>query len=239
MQDPAMNVPDISEKGFDQNGQPCKVNRRLFMQLTVFDKVVDNSNIIETLDRAKIGGVLYEDLNNHRGCGLLTFSENPDYFVRELRTILNEKPFIDYPIIKDYTMLGRSYAIGYEKNVEDWLLEKPKRTVTNKEWPWAIWYPLRRKGSFFGLSQEEQKIVLQEHGHIGHSFGNADFAHDVRLACHGLDKNDNDFVIGLVGKELSPLSSLIETMRKTKQTSKYLQSLGPFFIGKAVWQSSS
>jgi chlorite dismutase len=69
------------------------------------------------------------------------------------------------------------------------------------------------------------------------SFGKADYAHDIRLACHGLDKNDNDFVIGVLGRELYPLSALIQTMRKTKQTSQYLESLGPFFIGKAIWQA--
>ena len=36
------------------------------------------------------------------------------------------------------------------------------------------------------------------------SFGAADLAHDIRLACHGLDTNDNDFVVGLIGKDLYP-----------------------------------
>ena len=51
------------------------------------------------------------------------------------------------------------------------------------------------------------------------SFGSADLAHDVRLACHGLDKEDNDFVIGLIGKDLFPLSAIVQAMRKTQQTS--------------------
>ena len=76
-----------------------------------------------------------------------------------------------------------------------------------------------------------------EHGGIGMSFGKANLAHDIRLACHGLDKNDNDFVIGVLGQKLHPLSAVIQTMRKTKQTSQYLESLGPFFIGKAIWQA--
>ena len=57
------------------------------------------------------------------------------------------------------------------------------------------------------------------------------------VACHGLDAHDNDFLIGLVGKELQPLSHLVQTMRKTVQTSEYMASLGPFFVGHAVWQS--
>ena len=76
-----------------------------------------------------------------------------------------------------------------------------------------------------------------EHAMIGMAYGEADFAHDIRLACYGLDKNDNEFVIGLVGKDLHPLSHLVQKMRKTEQTAKYIQSLGPFFIGKTFWQS--
>ena len=34
-----------------------------------------------------------------------------------------------------------------------------------------------------------------------------------------------------------PLSAVVQTMRKTQQTSLYLESLGPFFVGRVVWQS--
>ena len=71
----------------------------------------------------------------------------------------------------------------------------------------------------------------------GHAFGEAGYAHDVRLACHGIDKNDNDFVIGLIGKELYPLSKCVEAMRRTRQTSRYMEQMGPFLVGKAVWQN--
>jgi chlorite dismutase len=72
---------------------------------------------------------------------------------------------------------------------------------------------------------------------LGRAYGEADLAHDVRLACQGLDVRDNDFVIGLVGRALHPLSHLVQAMRKTVQTSQYLQSLGPFFVGRVLWQS--
>ena len=74
---------------------------------------------------------------------------------------------------------------------------------------------------------------------IGRSYAEEDLAHDIRLACHGIDTHDNEFVIGLVGKDLHPLSHLVQTMRKTKQTSQYIQSMGPFFVGFSVWQSPS
>ena len=69
------------------------------------------------------------------------------------------------------------------------------------------------------------------------SGGSFRFVHDVRLACHGLDRDDNDFVIGLIGKALFPLSAVVQAMRKTQQTSLYLDRLGPFFVGRAVWQT--
>ena len=45
--------------------------------------------------------------------------------------------------------------------------------------------------------------------------------------------------IGLLSDQLFPLSAIVQTMRKTRQTSEFLTSLGPFFVGKAVWKSSS
>ena len=72
---------------------------------------------------------------------------------------------------------------------------------------------------------------------IGMAYGRTDLAHDVRLACHGLDRNDQEFVIGVVGKDLFPLSHLIQRMRRTVQTSRYIDSLGPFFVGRVFWQS--
>ena len=61
---------------------------------------------------------------------------------------------------------------------------------------------------------------------------------DIRLACHGLDAKDNEFVIGLVGKALHPLSHLVQTMRKTRQTSEYISQMGPFFVGHVVARSA-
>jgi len=52
-----------------------------------------------------------------------------------------------------------------------------------------------------------------------------------------VDRYPNDFVIGVLGEKLYPLSILIETMRGTKQTSMYLESLGPFFVGNVLWQA--
>jgi len=229
--------PDITEKGGMKDGQPQRLNARLFMQLMAFGGCASPAHLGDALARAKISGVLYEDANDPRGIALLTFDEDPDYFLDRVRPVLNGADFAELVQKPEYTMLGRTYAIGYEPDLPDVLLQRPRRTVLNPEWKWGIWYPLRRSGKFAQLSAEEQRVILAEHGAIGMSFGAGDYAHDIRLACHGLDKLDNDFVVGLVGKELYPLSAIVQTMRKTQQTSLYLERLGPFFVGRAIWQS--
>ena len=102
---------------------------------------------------------------------------------------------------------------------------------------WAIWYPLRRHGAFATLPHDEQGGILREHGRIGHAFGEAGLVQDIRLACFGLDRDDNDFVIGLIGRELHPLSACVQAMRSTRQTAQYMQHMGPFFLGRTLWQS--
>ncbi|HMQ55836.1 MAG TPA: chlorite dismutase family protein, partial [Anaerolineae bacterium] len=167
---------------------------------------------------------------------LLTFSEEPDFFVTGLRELLNQAPFADLTFKPEYTMLGRTYSIGYEPDLEATLIHGPKRKVLDPELKWAIWYPLRRDKAFETLPEQEQRVVLMEHGGIGFTFGKAGYAKDIRLSCHGLDKNDNDFVVAVLGKNLHPISAVVQSMRKTKQTSLHLESLGPFFVGRVVWQ---
>ena len=228
---------DIREKGGVRNGVPQFSNRRLFMQLLAFGDAEDASALARALETARIPAVLYADANDPHGVGLLTWSDAPDFFVSRLREFLKNGQFAGLTPKLEYSMLGRTYALGHEPDLEDWLFEKPKRSVTNPASPWAVWYPLRRSGAFSALPPEEQTPILREHGKIGHSFGEAGYAQDVRLACFGLDKNDNDFVIGLIGAELYPLSACVQAMRRTKQTAQYIQQMGPFFVGKAIWQT--
>jgi chlorite dismutase len=229
--------PDISEKGGMKAGQPQRADTRLFMQFLGFGGCPDPGLLAVALANADIGGVLYEDMNDPRGVALLTFNEDPSFFLDRVRPLLNQPPFSTLIQKPEYTMVGRTYSLGYEPDLLDVLLQRPRRTVLNPDWRWSVWYPLRRNGRFAQLPLEEQRAILGEHGAIGMSFGSADLAHDVRLACHGLDKDDNDFVIGLIGKDLYPLSAIVQAMRKTQQTSLYLDRLGPFFVGRAVWQS--
>jgi chlorite dismutase len=229
-------VPDLREKGGPKDGKPQVLDARLFMQLLVFTGCSDTRPLIAKLEQSGLGGVLYEDLNHPRGIALLTWSQNPDFFVQTLRPLLNAEPFAALCLRDAFTMFGRTYAIGYEPDLHDWLIEHPQRVALDAAWPWAVWYPLRRKGSFEQLDERQQRAILGEHGRIGRAFGAADLVRDIRLASFGLDTFDNDFVIGLSGRELHPLSAVVQAMRKTTQTSQHLEKLGPFFIGRAVWQ---
>jgi chlorite dismutase len=232
-----LEPPDISETGGLRGGQPQRSDDRLFMQLLAFTNCTETGAVTRQLAAGGFESVLYQDLNDPRGVALLTLSRDPNTFIDGVRPALNDGALARLTLRPEFTMFGRSYSLGYEPDLQSALIERPRRTVLNPEWPWGIWYPLRRNGRFAQLPPEEQRNILAEHGEVGMRFGAADYAHDVRLACHGLDRDDNDFVIGLIGKELFPLSALIQTMRKTQQTSLYLDRLGPFFVGRAVWQS--
>lgn len=228
---------DLSEKGRAKDGTPLSSNRRLFMQFHAFGDCGDTEKIVKALEKADIDLALYADINDPSGIGLIAMSEDPNVFADGLRHLLSQSPFAELTQKHEFTMLGRTYSFGYEPDLERTLVDGPRERVLDPGLPWVIWYPLRRNKQFETLSEEEQRSVLGEHGKLGFKFGKAGYAKDIRLACHGLDKNDNDFVIGILGKDLAPMSILIQTMRKTKQTSMYLESLGPFFIGRILYQS--
>ena len=232
-----LGAVDVAEHGRTAEGETTSLDRRLYMQLHVFGGARDTARLVGALGETGVSGTLYEDVNDPTGVALLTLSENPEAFVSELRGFLQSAPFGELDPKPELTMLGRTYAIGYEEDLEETLVERPRRRVLDPSLQWAIWYPLRRSGSFEQLSRKEQNAVLMEHGGVGMSFGRAGLGYDIRLACHGLDKLDNDFVVGLLGPELHPLSIIVQRMRKTKQTSLHLERLGPFFVGRVAWQA--
>ena len=188
---------------------------------------------LNALKRVVLNAVLYDDFNNPTGIGVLFITEDPVVLTTEARDLLAEFQRVANPLYRaEMTMIGRTYASGREPNLEEWLLNKPLQNALNPECPWAIWYPLRRSPEFYRLEHRERGRILGEHAMLGRRYAAGGYASDIRLACFGLDTNDNEFVIGLVGAELYPLSRLIQDMRQTEQTTKYIESLGPFFIGK-------
>lgn len=232
MRPPTAEPIDIAERG--ANGQ--KSDRRLFIQLQVFTGFGgDHAALAGALGASGLAHVLYADANDARRVGLLTLTERPAELVERLHPLLRAGPWGALQAVPEYTMLGRTYALGYEPDLQDTLTGRPLRYALDPATPWAVWYPLRRAGEFEALPREEQTAILREHGEIGFRFGAAGLARDIRLACHGLGGADNDFIIALLGAELAPLSVLVNTMRRTKQTSVYVQSIGPFFVGRRVW----
>ena len=235
---------DTRERGAPKEGQPQHLDKRLFMQLLVFQVPVGTSieanqqALLSALREAGVEGVVYADANDPRGVGLLTFGEDPALFVDAVRPLFEAEPMRDWTLRPELTMIGRTYSSGYEQDLAYWLLDRPRQTVLNQEWNWAVWYPLRRTGAFEQLEPREKGGILREHAIIGRAFGEQDLAHDVRLACHGLDTNDNEFLIGLIGAELHPLSHVVQSMRGTKQTSQYIQQMGPFFVGRVIGRSA-
>jgi len=234
---------DVRERGAPRDGAPQLSDRRLFMQLLAFEcrsaspqKTV--RRLGKLLEKDGVAGVIYEDMNHPSGFALLSFSENPHDLLDRVRPALSDSDLAGTRLRPELTMLGRTYSSGFEPDLEFWLLRRPRETVLNESWPWAIWYPLRRGGAFERLERPEKAQIMREHAGIGKAYGEADLAHDVRLACHGLDVNDNEFVIGLVGKELHPLSHVVQAMRATRQTSEFIVQMGPFFVGRAAWRNA-
>lgn len=236
--DEANEGVDVTEHGRSADGETTSLDRRLFMQLHAYGEARDTATLISALEAAGVAGALYEDANDPTGVALITLSEEPEAFVGEFRTFLQSSPFSELEPKPELTMLGRTYAIGHEQDLAETLVDRPRRRVLDPALPWAIWYPLRRAGSFEQLSRRDQDTILMEHGGIGMAFGRAGLGYDIRLACHGLDRDDSDFVVGLLGPQLHPLSIIVQRMRKTKQTSLHLERLGPFFVGRVAWQSS-
>ncbi len=240
---PGLVEVDVEEHGGKKDGVRQSMDRRLFMQLLVWDAppggdVEEHTTaLIAALETDGMPGVLYEDANAPQGIALLTWSEQAEHLVTRVRPLFRAPGVRGLVPRHDFTMLGRTYSVGYEPDLEHALLHRFVDNVTNPAWRWGVWYPLRRSGAFARLDHAEQASILREHAAIGMAYGRRDLAHDVRLACHGLDAEDNEFVIGLVSDNLHRCSHLVQRMRSTVQTSEYIVKMGPFFVGHARWQS--
>ncbi len=226
---------DVREIGAPVEGQPQVSDRRMFFQLHAFTDCNDPEVLLPAL--SGLDCVLYKDLHHPDGVGIVIATENPADMVGKVRETFSKDCFHRLTHRPEMTMTGRTYASGRETDLEDWLIEKPLRNLLSTDYPWAIWYPLRRKPNFYLMEHRQRGPILAEHGMLGQSYASQGLAADIRLACFGLDANDNEFIIGIVGPELHPLSRLIQDMRGTQQTAEYIDSLGPFFVGHVFWRS--
>ncbi|MGA0333625.1 MAG: chlorite dismutase family protein [Kiritimatiellia bacterium] len=230
-------TPDVLEHGRSPEGGDLTSSRRIYMQLQSFTQCTNPEICIDFLRSQQWESVLYQDASDPWGVGLLLMHTDPAFFTDSVYPALRNSPFKDLCPRSDGTLFARSYSIGYESDLENTLVTRPRNRALNPDYPWVVWYPLRRTGEFAKLSKREKMKILGEHGTIGRAWGDENLAHDIRLACFGMDRADNDFVVALVGNHLLPLSKIVEVMRGTVQTSTYIEKLGPFFVGKVLYQS--
>ena len=230
-------TPDLMEHGAPIRGESQVLDTRLFVQLQVFTGCFDVVSAIDAVRASGLTAALYANLNDPRGIGVVAMDEDPAVFAEAFRRLLIAQPFRDLTPEPNFTMIGRTYAQGREPHLKDFLLHKVPRNVLNPMHQWAVWYPLRRIGAYNRLPRAEQGKIMMEHGMLGRQYGESGFAADVRLECHGIDRDDNEFVIGLIGSKLFPLSRLVKDMRATRQTAEFIQGMGPFFVGRALYQA--
>src|SRR3954464_5688906 len=87
---------EVSERGAPRDGIPQTMDRRLFMQLTVFES--DKSlapadalkNLGAALKRRNVPSVIYEDVTTPHGLGVLSWSEEPLDFAPKLRPVFGD-----------------------------------------------------------------------------------------------------------------------------------------------------
>ncbi|HYL82264.1 MAG TPA: hypothetical protein VEU07_15720, partial [Candidatus Acidoferrum sp.] len=109
---------DLREHGANQQ----IFDRRLFVQLQVFTGCQETKPLIAALEASQIEAVLYLDIGDPTGVGVLSMSEDPTFFVTGLRELLGSPPFGGLRRRPDLTMLGRSYSSGFEPDLQEYLL---------------------------------------------------------------------------------------------------------------------
>ena len=114
---------DMNERGAERDGRPQAMDRRLFMQFLGFHTSAATPRMgVESLASAfterRIAAVVYDDVNDPRGLGVLTWSENPAHFVTAVRPLLGDAAR-GLTLRPELTMLGRTYSTGYEQDL-DW-----------------------------------------------------------------------------------------------------------------------
>ncbi|HEY3189912.1 MAG TPA: hypothetical protein VGJ70_20650, partial [Solirubrobacteraceae bacterium] len=104
---------DVRERGANEQAS----DRRLFVQLQVFGGCRDAKPLARALETSRVEAVLYHDVNDPRGVGVLTMSEDPAFFATGLRDVLNAEPFAALTLRPELTMFGRTYASGFEPDL--------------------------------------------------------------------------------------------------------------------------
>jgi hypothetical protein len=81
---PAPEPVDVRERGANQ----AISTRRLFIQLQVFSGCADPGPLVSALDKGGHEAVLYGDVNDPLGVGVLLMAEDPAFFATRGRELL-------------------------------------------------------------------------------------------------------------------------------------------------------
>ena len=150
--EPVPVEPDVLEHGRTPEGADITSDRRLYMRLLVFTGCKDPSPLVDWTSQTAWDAVIYQDATNPWGLGLLLMDTDPAAFVQTYDPALRVSPWSSLTPCPHMTMLARSYSIGYESDLEHTLVNRPRSRALNPDWPWVVWYPLRRTGAFAKLA---------------------------------------------------------------------------------------
>ena len=105
--EPGLPTIDVNEYGGKRDGVRQEMNRRLFMQVLVFDVDArpdhEAKELASRLGGAGVRAVVYADAMDPSGIGVLTWSEDPAHFVQKVRPHLQSGAL---QLRRDYAMLG-------------------------------------------------------------------------------------------------------------------------------------
>jgi hypothetical protein len=193
---PGLPEIDVREWGGKRDGERQVLDRRTFFQLMAFDVVHGQTlagiqALASMLSEQRIASVLYQEASAPMTIALLTWSEDPAHFVERVLPIVDRPELVQR---REYTMLGRTYSLGHEPDLEHACSAAPWSTASTQAGTGTSGIRSGASGAFEKLEKHDQGIILKEHAMIGMAYGKKGLAHDVRLACHGLDAGDNEFV---------------------------------------------
>lgn len=247
---PHMKPPCLEEKGMiKSDGTREQMNERLYVQLRVLDFTSAQGReeglmaAEAALKRSALQFVVYKDVCSSTALGVLCWTKDPHQLATEFNDLICSLICVHDGVIaaeerSGWSMFGRTYSAGHEISLKDALFDRPIRHIKDSNCQYAVWYPMRRKATFYTQPPEDRCSMLLSHAAIGKSYSDIGAVHDVRLKCFGMDPHDNEFVIGLVSSNINSISRVVEDMRATRHTAEFVESLGPFFTGLRVCGST-
>src|SRR5207253_95469 len=109
---------EVKRDGREWGAAPRTPGRSLTSPLQAFGGCTDAKPLVRALEASRMEAVLYQDVNDPRGVGVLGMSEDPTFLVGPFRELLNGAAFGELILKPELTMLGRTYASGFEADLD-------------------------------------------------------------------------------------------------------------------------